>query len=717
MKKWLQKIFSKNNMDKCFYGFEYYSSGIIIVSRQGKIVKANKVIHEIFGYDNHELQNQSIDLLLPQSVKEKHPQYIANFSLKSIRSRVMGKTPFVNGMKKDGSYIHIQITLDVLTIHNQDYIIASISEIERGNNFLDNLNQYKMFFDVCNDMFCIASIEGLFIKVNNAFITTLGYTETELYTEPFINLVHPDDRTKTLDALKTIETNHILSDFTNRYLTKNGTYKVLQWRAYSIGDNNIYSVAIDITQDIIMQQQLEEKEMLATEAEQLANFGCWKWKINDPKIYWTNGLRKIYNIEPDQEVTFETYSNINFENDRPYIESTIQKCIENEESYEIKHGIIVNDELRYLYAKGKYITIDSENYIIGVAQDVTDTVRIEEELKDAKTAAEKASALKSVFLANMSHEIRTPINGVMGMTTLLQSTKLDNEQAEFLDIIVDSCGILLSLINNILDFSKIESGKEVVNLGVVDRREVVSFIHNIYEQMAVKKGLKFDLNITSNVPISFTNDIFKLKRILSNILSNAIKFTEEGHVNLTISSKTINDNEHLVFVISDSGIGISAKNIPKLFKPFNQGDSSTTKRFGGTGLGLAICKTLVELLQGNISLVSEVNVGTTVTFNIPYKKAIVPEKSTRVTIVVIEDNKSNQFVMKKFLEKLNHNDVVIFDNGRIALDNIKNFTPSIIFMDIHMPIINGYECAVGIRKIGMTCPIVAVTANAMEGVK
>jgi hypothetical protein len=214
----------------------------------------------------------------------------------------------------------------------------------------------------------------------------------------------------------------------------------------------IYATATDITDQLVYQQMLYEKDLLFDEAEKLAQFGCWKWDVASNDLFWTNGLKCIYGIQPSEDVTFDKYFNANHPDDKDLISQTIQKCLDTHQPYEFVHKICTSSTIKSLFARGKYITIGDRDYIIGVGQDITKTIHTEQELQDAKQMAEKSSDLKSIFLANMSHEIRTPINGVVGMTSLLQTTPLTTEQNEYVDIISNSCGILLSLINNIPRF-------------------------------------------------------------------------------------------------------------------------------------------------------------------------------------------------------------------------------------------------------------------------
>ena len=429
----------------------------------------------------------------------------------------------------------------------------------------------------------------------------------------------------------------------------------------------------------------------------------------------------------------------------------------------------ISFENRYITKDGKVIWLSWNSYftdglIYAYARDITSKKEFEKELVDAKDIAQKESKIKSTFVANISHEIRTPINAIIGMASLLETTQLNKEQTEYIKTIINSSGVLLSIINNVLDISKIESGKmhiEILNINIYD------FLINIdkYYSNIIKNNVKFSLFINDNVPKFIKGDSIKLQQIITNLINNSIKFTDKGYIYLIVSL----DDGHIKFQVKDTGIGISEESQEKLFQPFQQANNSTTRQYGGTGLGLSICKNLVNLMNGHIYLKSTLNFGTTITFEIPYipthnvskshdsiiirrssedkrqarnslatlvkneyndsnyKGTVLKNPSlscsltnpdTSSKIIIVEDHKINQIVIGKLLEKLNYKNYVIFNNGKECIDNIlKENNVVLIFMDLHMPIMDGYNCTKYIRDMGINVPIVALTANAMSGEK
>lgn len=409
--------------------------------------------------------------------------------------------------------------------------------------------------------------------------------------------------------------------------------------------------------------------------------------------------------------------------------------LSDQECLKEKVSIHVGDEIKYFYLfknpifnrKGKFTGS------LIVLKDISELELAFYEAKSSQKAAEAANQSKSRFLANMSHEIRTPMNAIIGISDILYTTEMTaEEQKKNLKILMSSAASLLSLLNDILDYSKIEAGKLELENTVFHLKELMDEAVDTFVINTRNKNISMRTHFDKQLPEYVSGDPTRIKQILSNLISNSIKFTAEGEI--TISAEVMETNDmraRVKFTVSDTGIGIPEEKIDLLFQSFKQLDNSTTRKYGGSGLGLSIVKNLIEMMEGNIRVESKMGAGSSFIFTIPFELAQAPEEPARksitnnspicdnnLNIIVAEDSKVNQELIKIFLTKKNLK-ADYADDGKMLLQMLESNKYKLILMDMQMPEMDGLEATSLIREKekanGEHVIIIALTANAMQG--
>lgn len=474
-------------------------------------------------------------------------------------------------------------------------------------------------------------------------------------------------------------------------------------------------------------EKLIKKNSMLAQVEEVAKIGSWELDLITNNLYWSKQTKVIHEVpedfKPDLENAIQFYKQ---GESRQAIEKVVKEAIEQGKDWNI--------EIELITAKGNPIwvsTVGKAEFeegacvrIIGTFQDITKSVLLREELKKQKADAERTLEDRSILLAKISHELRTPLNGITGMLTTLLYEKSEQKREEKLKIALRSADILLNIINEVLDFSKINHGELKLEPSHFLLKTIFVDIVSLYSPLYQQSNLSFDATIDISDECWTFSDNTRITQIVSNLLSNALKFTEQGEVTLTASAKELNDKVFLSFKVTDSGIGMTENFMKSLFSPFTQEISKDRKK-GGTGLGLAIVKELIDYMGGTVEVKSEHRKGSCFEIKLPLEKgqpqshqqqyvSNIDFTTLPLAILVVDDNQINRLVLKAHLEKLGLTADFACD-GVDAINKCKQNNYNLIFMDCVMPELDGLEATRYLRANGI-CPenktfIIALTAN------
>ncbi|MCW3786304.1 ATP-binding protein [Plebeiibacterium sediminum] len=480
-------------------------------------------------------------------------------------------------------------------------------------------------------------------------------------------------------------------------------------------------------------KKLAENEHLLKLALEKNSLAYWIIDhVNNTKYFSSVGY-DILGIDKGKEISMMDWDNIIHPEDKNKIIEDHRSLLTREkDQYEHIHRI-KNKDGAYIWIKvyaAALIQDNKVNKVIGIFSDINEEIKLKQQLIEAKESAITANRSKSEFLSNMSHEIRTPMNSIFGYVSILTKLISDETQRKYLTYINTNSKLLLSLIDDILDLAKIEAGKMELDTGYVSIRNLVEEMKTIFNYKLRTKNLEFKIDVDDNVPIHVVADELRLQQALTNLISNAIKFTHEGYVKLKVKAKPLNGSTYSIqIVVSDSGIGIDKKNRKKIFDSFHQVDGQDIRKYGGTGLGLTITKNLIELMGGKLSVESELGKGSDFMIDFPSitcsnNAVIKVSQSNKIfenvdfkgsRVLVVDDIKDNRQLLKDMLE-VRHLQIVTCSNGKKALQKLKEKDIDLIITDIQMPEMSGLELARDINQLKKYAgvPIFAYTASAIK---
>ena len=627
-------------------------------------------------------------------------------------------------------------------------VIGSLLDLTERKQAEEELREsehrHRLVTQVTNDAIWDWDLRSDAVFWNEAVQFLFGYAADQVGPDCtwWMDRVHPDDRPRIADGIEAVIRAGRDWRAGYRFLCRDGSYALVEDRARVVRDDLGRAVRIiGAMTDVTMRRQAEDKlrrsEVLF---RSLIEKGSDLFGVINPDgtmRYVSPSHQHVLGYHPDELVGRAAVDFVHPDD----LASMVARL-----------GGVVGDapiEFRFQHADGTWRTVESRiddwsadpdiGGVVTNSRDVTDRKRAEVELQRAKDAAEAASRVKSEFVANMSHEIRTPMNAILGMTELALDTELSGEQREHLETVRAAGNWLLTLINDLLDFSKLEAGKVVLDLSEFRLAAMLQETLRMLAPRAREKGLALTCSIDPAVPDVVVGDPGRLRQVLVNLIGNAIKFAERGGVALNVGCPPPrNDGEvDLQVRVRDTGIGIAADQHAAIFDPFEQADSSASRKYGGTGLGLAIAKQLVGLMGGTIGVESEVGHGSTFSFNARLWRAGRGAQRTQgaalvtatpsslagrvLRVLLVEDNPVNQHLAMRLLQKHGH-DVSVAGNGREALRTLAREVFDVVFMDVQMPEMDGLEATAAVRTLeaegGMVqphVPIIAMTAHALAG--
>ncbi len=509
------------------------------------------------------------------------------------------------------------------------------------------------------------------------------------------------------------------------------------------------------------EEELKKSESRLREAQSIARIGSWEWDLKADIISWSDELFKIFEIQKEGfDPSYKGYLERLHPEIRQETNEIIQSSIVSGKDFTFENKIPTSRGESFILSHGRVVK-DAEGHavkMLGTSQDITDRKRIESQLmearnelekrveertlqlaqslegeKAAKELAENASQAKMQFLANMSHEIRTPMNSILGFSELMASEKQSNEESkEYLARIRTNGTLLMHLIDDILDLSKFEAGRIPIHKSFISLKSLVDDAMSSFLPTLKSKGLELQFLYHAEDSLRILTDAHRLSQILTNLLNNAIKFSEKGIVKVTVSCQEINEpgKVHLCIEVEDTGIGISDENQKNLFQPFKQGDSSIVRKFGGSGLGLALSKRIAEALDGKLELKkSALGKGSHFIFQTYVERApaemnkksiariVAPGSSENQQfqdkkILLVEDSPDNAFLICHYIKSLGANIDVVTD-GLQAVKMVGQQPYDCVLMDIQMPVMDGLEATRRIRDQGYKKPVIALTSHAL----
>ncbi len=734
--------------------------GLIVTDLEGRIIRCNRGLLDMFGYAENELLGQNVDMLLPKQLQGLHAEHRPNFTARVISNNSKSQRSFA-ACHRDGTEFLVCLGLSMFEVGESQQIICTVHDVSLMNKALTDAQEarklasrFENLVASSKDAIITKTLDGTVTSWNPAAEAIFGYSQAEMLGQSLIRLFPPGLEAEEDEVLAKVTAGRSIPTFESRRLCKDGhTVDVLISVSPLFDEAGAIVGASKIARDIT--EIKRDKNELLLRLEKLVQnipgmvFQYQRWPDDRSAFpYASVGIRHIYGVEPEQvrEDASPVYAVLHPEDLERVVQGIEESAVNLTQWYDVYRVVLPAGKALWVEGIATPEKMPDGSVLwSGYIRDITDRKIVEKELMQAKQAAEEANQAKSRFLATMSHEIRTPINGVMGYLQLMSREPINDKMHGYVNESLNATRLLLRVLNDVLDFSKIEAGKLDLQVAPFDLRAMLGEVHGLMQAQLDGRRLALRLDIDPELPRFALADDMRLRQVLLNLTSNAIKFTERGTVTLSVRSEALSDGRfRLRLKITDTGIGIGERQLQGLFQAFGQADGSITRRFGGSGLGLVISQRLLKLMGSEgLQVQSVEGKGSSFSFELVLGmpsaaqqqmllEEVKPGGAGQIDpaqapsgeqplqgrcILLVEDNPTNIDVAVNMLESLGA-EVSIAINGRDALDVLQEQGAhfDLVLMDMQMPEMDGLEATRRIKAHPdwARLPVVAMTANAME---